>query len=71
MRFVATRFERDAEYGEEFEAPSWTEAERICEENAWRLDGELKHTLTGITDEDANEIIAALNERDDDETTVQ
>jgi hypothetical protein len=54
-------------YGVDFDAPSWAEAERVCEENGWSLRGELKFIVPwseSFGKEQADEMIAALNERE-------
>lgn len=45
MKYLATRYEADGEYGEEFEAASMAEAEERCRANGWLLDGELMFTV--------------------------
>lgn len=71
MKFLATRFELEGEFAEALDAASWEEAEKICVENDWRLDGVHRFTISDadMTEEKAYEIIGALNERD--EATVQ
>lgn len=64
MRYAATRFESDGMYAETFTANSWAEAETICEENGWRLDGDNAQVIKARSDEEAMIICNALNERD-------
>ena len=45
MKFVATRHEPDGKYGETLDASDWAEAERICAEKGWDLDGQLVQTI--------------------------
>jgi hypothetical protein len=40
-RWIATRFEPDGEYVEEFQAPGVPEAQAHCAERGWRLDGRI------------------------------
>lgn len=41
MNYLATRYEDDGEYVEQFEANSIEEAEKVCQRNGWLLDGEV------------------------------
>jgi hypothetical protein len=45
MKFLATRYEADAAYSEQFEAESVDEAEEHCRQNGWLLDGVLVATI--------------------------
>ena len=63
-KWTATRFEPDGAYAETVEALSREQAARICDERGWLLEGELHAVVTGITDEQADEMIQALNDRD-------
>lgn len=38
--FLATEFDDERTLARRVEATDWPEAERICEERGWRLDGE-------------------------------
>ena len=69
MRYAATRFESDGLYAETFTADSWREAEGICAEKGWRLDGDNAQTIQVGSDEEATGVCQALNERDD--ATIQ
>lgn len=63
MKFVATRHEPDGHYGETIDAKDWADAERICAEKGWNLDGQLVQTIpfeqTSIAEMDA--LIARRN----------
>ncbi|KKK65698.1 hypothetical protein LCGC14_2971550 [marine sediment metagenome] len=65
MKFLATRFEKDGPYSEIFDADTWAHAQRICAENDWLLEGINAVRVTGITDKEANQIVDALNEREE------
>lgn len=41
MKFLATEFRPDGEYAVHIDASNWAEADRICAESGWRLDGEI------------------------------
>lgn len=40
MTFLATVLRDNIAYGIDFDAPSWSIAERMCLQNGWKLDGE-------------------------------
>lgn len=69
MKFVATELRSDGKkYGVDFEAANWGEAEKVCEENGWTLDGELHFTIPAseaFGHKEADEMIAALDEREE------
>lgn len=66
MRFCATEIRSDGQqYGVDFNAPSWAEADRICIENGWTLDGELHYIIPASADfghKEADELVSVLNE---------
>ena len=64
MKYAATRFEPDGLYAETFKADNWQQAEAICKKNGWRLDGDNCRTINVHSNEEADEVIDALNERD-------
>lgn len=68
MRFCARELRSDGhQYGLDFEAGDWSEAEQICSENGWTLDGELHFVIPaseGFSHDQADELIAVLNERE-------
>jgi hypothetical protein len=65
MKFLATEFRPDGEYGVTVHAANWADADRICIENGWRLDGEIG-AIVPATDtfgqKQADEMIDAANE---------
>ena len=66
MKFCGTELRPDGyEYAVEFEAADWAEAEKVCNENGWNLDGELVASIEA-TDEfgmkEADQLIEALSE---------
>ena len=67
-RYLATRFEMDGEYGETVFAPSWEAAEKVCNANDWRLDGEVGAVIPAsdnFGEEEAQAMVDALNESAD------
>lgn len=65
MRFLATEFRADGEYGVTVHASNWAEADRICIENGWRLDGEIGAVIPATDtfgQKQADEMVEAANE---------
>lgn len=62
MKFVATEFRDDGQYGVQLEADNWAEAARVCDREGWRLDGELMAIIPyEMSTEDVAGIVAQLN----------
>lgn len=61
--YAATDYRPDGFYGVTIQADTWAEAERLCDERGYTLEGKLYATATGITDAEADAILAAMEER--------
>jgi hypothetical protein len=65
MKFLATEFRADGEYGKYIYADDWDAAQAVCEQHGWRLDGEIGAIIPAsdtFGQKQADEMIGAANE---------
>lgn len=61
LKFLATRVEHDGEYGEVFFANDTAHAQSVCEKMGWFYDGQIMHSVSGMTIEEADALIEQEN----------